>query len=50
MGRAHSKKYEYRVGVKEKPDPICLTKAEMKRVNNWLDKYEYSLYKKERRY
>ena len=43
---AHSFQYESRVGLKEKIDPVCLTKKETKFIDRWLRKHEGKLYKK----
>jgi hypothetical protein len=43
---AHSLQYESKTGFKEKKDPICLTKAEMKRMDDWLRKNECKFLKK----
>ena len=40
-----STKYERKVGYKEKSDELCPTKAEMKRINDYLRKHAPTLKK-----
>jgi hypothetical protein len=42
----YSHKYENRSGLKEKIDPVCLTKKETKFIDNWLKKHEGRFHKK----